>query len=150
MTLIWIIASHLVKALLIDCIGILYQNVRGLRIKCTNFYDSAHPNEPKFTCIIETWLNDSFCNHSLFPVMYSVFRGDRGYTDFNLTQGGGVLIAFHHSISGYMRRYDLELTNESVWVEIPVNDVFNLLVESRYFLPKSDNKFIENYFFLWK
>jgi hypothetical protein len=30
-----------------DYINIFYQNVRGLRAKCTNFYDSVCVNEPK-------------------------------------------------------------------------------------------------------
>jgi hypothetical protein len=56
-------------------------------------------NESRIICITETWLNDSFYNHRLFPNSYSVFRAARDYTDLNLTRGGGVLIAVHHSIS---------------------------------------------------
>jgi hypothetical protein len=96
-------------------------------------------------CITETCLNDSFYNHSLFPNSYSVFRADRDYTDLNLTRGGGILIAVHHSIFGCIRRHDLELTNECVWIEIPVNGGFNLLVGNHYFSRKSDNIMIENY-----
>jgi hypothetical protein len=68
------------------------------------------------------------------------------YTDLNLTRGGGVLNAVHHSISGCIRRHDLGLANESVWIEIPVNNGFNLLVGNHYFSPKSDNNTTENYF----
>jgi hypothetical protein len=127
-----------------DDINIFYQNIRGLHTKYTN--DSVCVNEPKVICITETCLNDTFYNHSLFPNSCSVFRTDRDYTDLNLTRGGGVLIAVHHSISGYTRKHDLELTKKCVWTEIPVNDGFNLLVGNHYFSPKSDNNMTENYF----
>jgi hypothetical protein len=39
----------------------------------------------------------------------------------------------------------MELTNESVGTDIPVNVGFNLLVGNNYFSPESDNT-IENYF----
>jgi hypothetical protein len=75
--------------------------------------------------ITETWLNDSFYNHSLLPDSCSVFRADRNYTGLNLTRGGGVLIAVRRSIFGCTRRHDMELTNESVRIDIPVNVGFN-------------------------
>jgi hypothetical protein len=102
----------------------------------------ARTSVSAITCV----LNDSFYNHSLFPVIYAVSRADRGYMDFNLTRADVRLVAVHHSISFYMRRYDLVLNNECVWTEIPVNDGFSLLVGSNYFPPKSDTKFIENKF----
>jgi hypothetical protein len=98
-----------------DYIDIFYQNVRGLRTKCTNFYDNVCINDSKIVCITETWLNDSFCNRNLFPDDYFVFRADRVYTDFSLTRGGGVLTAVHQSLSGCKRRFDLELTSECVY-----------------------------------
>jgi hypothetical protein len=82
----------------------------------------------------------------LFPVVYFVFRADRVYTDFSLTHGGGVLTAVHQSPSGCKRRYDLELTSECVWIEIPLLDGFNLLVGNHNFSPNIDIKVVENYF----
>jgi hypothetical protein len=72
-------------------------------------------------------------NHNLFSNACSSFRADRHYTDFNLTRGDGVLIAVHHSISGCIWKYDLEVTNECVWIEIPVNDGFSSHVVNQYF-----------------
>jgi hypothetical protein len=83
-----------------DYINIFYQNVRRLRTKSANFYGSVCVNGPKIICITETWLNDLFYSHSLFLNFCSVFRADRDYTHLNLTRGGGVLIAVHHSVSG--------------------------------------------------
>jgi hypothetical protein len=71
-----------------------------------------------------------FCNRNLFPDDYFVFRADRVYTDFTLTRGGGVLTAVNQSLSGCKCRYDLELTSECVWIEIPLPDGFNSLVET--------------------
>jgi hypothetical protein len=85
-------------------------------------------------------LNDSFYNHNLF----SVFRADRDYSNFNLARGGGsgILVAVHHFISGCvgLRRYDHELNNKYVWTEITVNDGFSLLVGNHNVSPKSYNK----------
>jgi hypothetical protein len=60
-----------------DSIDILYQNVRGLRTKCANFYDNVSINDSKIICVTEMWLNDSFCNRNLFPDDYFVFLADR-------------------------------------------------------------------------
>jgi hypothetical protein len=79
----------------LDSIDIFYQNVRGLRTKCTNFHDNVCINDFKIICITETWLNDSFCNRNLFPDDNLVFRADRGYTDLNLTRGGGEIGRAH-------------------------------------------------------
>jgi hypothetical protein len=81
----------------------------------------------------------------LFPDDYFVFRADRVYTDFSLTRSGGVLTAVHQSLSGCKHRYDLELTSECVWIEIPLPDGFYFL-GNHYFSPNTDVKVIENYF----
>jgi hypothetical protein len=79
-------------------------------------------------------------------LMTTLFSVQTEYTDFSLTRGGGVLTAVHQSISGCKRRYDLELTSECVWIEIPLPDGFNLLVGNHYFSPNTDIRVIENYF----
>jgi hypothetical protein len=55
-------------------------------------------------------------------------------------------MAVHQSVSGCKRRYNLELTSERVWIEIPLPDGFNLLVRNHYFSPNTDIKVIQNYF----
>jgi hypothetical protein len=76
-------------------------------------------------CVTETWLNDSLCNHNLFPDNYFVFHAHRVYTDSNITHGGDILTAVHHSFSGFKRTYDLELASECVWLETPILGGFN-------------------------
>jgi hypothetical protein len=88
-------------------IQIFYQNVRGLRTKCTNFFESVCVSDFKIICVTETWLNDSFCNRNFFPDNYFIFRANRDFTDSKLTRGGGVLTAVHSSFSSCKRRYDL-------------------------------------------
>jgi hypothetical protein len=92
-------------------------------------------------CVTETWLNDSFCNHNLFPDNYFVFHADRVYTDSDITRGGDILTAVHHSFSGCRRKYDLELASE-----IPILGGFNLHVGNHYFPPNTDVKVIESCF----
>lgn len=36
------------------------------------------------------------------------------------TRGGGTLIAISDSVSGFIRKNDLELAEECVWVEAPL------------------------------
>jgi hypothetical protein len=107
---------------------IFYQNIRGVRTKCTGFKETVHASIQKTCCLTETWLNDTIFSHDLFPVIYSVFRADRDYSNSHTTRGGGALIAVSNLLQGFMRRHDPETAKELVWVEIPVSDSFNLLV----------------------
>jgi hypothetical protein len=56
-----------------------------------------------------------------------------------------VLIAVSKSLNGVKRRYDLEMTKECVWIEIPIRDNCNLLIGNHYFAPDCEIKIIENY-----
>jgi hypothetical protein len=68
------------------------------------------------TCLTETWLSDLCYNHSLFPDVYIVFCSERA--SINETRGGGVFIAIFSRVRSYKGRYDLEFSDECVWVEI--------------------------------
>jgi hypothetical protein len=59
--------------------NIFYQNVRGLRTKCSDFIDNVFANVFKIYCIAENWLNDSILDYNLFLESYYVFRADRDY-----------------------------------------------------------------------
>jgi hypothetical protein len=82
----------------------------------------------------------------LFPDNYFVFWADRDFADSKLTEGAGVLTAVHRSFSCCKRKYDLELSYECVWLEIPIPDGFTLLIGNHYFPPNMDIKAIKNYF----
>jgi hypothetical protein len=81
-----------------------------LHTKYTSLFENVCVKDVKIICIIETWLNDSFCNHNVFPDNYIHFCMDRDYTDSKLTRVGCVLTAVHRSFSCCKSRYDLELT----------------------------------------
>jgi hypothetical protein len=79
-------------------IEIFYQNVRGLRTKCSEFTNNIYVPNYKIYCVTETWLNDTVNSYNLFPATYSVFRADRDYQNYHGTRGGGVLIAISNLI----------------------------------------------------
>jgi hypothetical protein len=80
----------------------------------------------------------------LFPDSYTVLRSDR--VSANKTGGGGVLIALSSRIRSFKRRYDLQLYDECVWLELPTMDSLNLLIGNHYFPPDTKPEFITNYF----
>jgi hypothetical protein len=83
-------------------------------------------------------------NHNLFPDSYAILRSDM--VSANKTRGGGVLTALYRTIRYFKRRYDLELYEESVWVEIPTSDGLNLLIGNHYFPLDTNPEVITNYF----
>jgi hypothetical protein len=92
------------------------------RIKCSDFIDNVFANNFKIYCIAETWLNNTILCQNLFPDSYCVFHADRDYLTSSTKHGSGVLIAVSKSFEGVKWRYDLEITDGCVWVEIPVAD----------------------------
>jgi exonuclease III len=129
------LAAHSVHTLSI------YQNVKGLR---TEQLDNVSASDFDIICLTETWLNDSYYTHNLFPNGYTVYRSDR--TSIHKACGGGVLIAFPASLGSCCRRFDPELCPECVWVEFPTVDGPNLLVGNYYFPPDAKPQLITNYF----
>jgi exonuclease III len=126
---------------------IFYQNIRGVRTKCTGFKENVYASIHKMCCLTETWLNDTIFSHDLFLTSYSVFRTDRDYLNPHTTRGGGVLIIVSNLLQGVMRGHDLETAKEFVWVDIPVSDSFNLLVliGNHYFPPDCNVTIIDSY-----
>jgi hypothetical protein len=106
--------------------------------------DSVIANNFKIYCITETWLNDIILSHNLFSDLYCVFHADREYLTNNTDCGGGVLVAVSKSFRGAKWRYDLETSDECVWVKIPVADNYSLLIGNNYFVPDCDVMVIKN------
>jgi hypothetical protein len=126
------------------CLDIYYQNVRALRTKYVDFYDSVCSSDYKIIYLTETWLMDSVFSHNIFPSYYKVFCADRVYK--NVTQGGGALIVISQPVSGIKRRFNSELINESVWIEIKIRDGSNLLIGNHYFPPDTKIDLLKSYF----
>jgi hypothetical protein len=74
-------------------LGIYYQNVRDFRTKQLEFYYNVVASEFDIICLTETWLNDLYHRHNLFPEGHIVYRSDRVST-CKTHGGGGALIAF--------------------------------------------------------
>lgn len=73
------------------------QNVRGLRTKCVDLYNSVLCSDYDIILITETWLQNDILNSELFDMRYDVFRCDRDLILCNKASGGGVLICTHKS-----------------------------------------------------
>jgi hypothetical protein len=87
--------------------------------------------------LTETSLNGLFYNQNLFPGTYFVYRADSVSTV--KSRGGGALIAISDNVSGVVRRADLELVEECVWVEIPTVDGISLIEQ---FLPTNAHRHV--------
>jgi hypothetical protein len=57
-----------------------------------------------------------------------------------------MLIAISKSLYAVKRRHDLEVTKESMWIEIPVRDDYSLAIGNHYFATYCDVKITENYY----
>ncbi|PNF19791.1 hypothetical protein B7P43_G14658 [Cryptotermes secundus] len=123
---------------------IFYQNVRGLRTKSTEIFNTVCSFDYEIICLTETWLNESFSTQDFFPGTYTVYRSDRDCID--KLRGGGVLTAVSDTVFGIKRRPDLEFFHESVWVEATLSDGRNLLIGNHYFAPDIKVDIINNYF----
>jgi hypothetical protein len=126
-----------------NCLGIYYQNVRGLRTKQLEFYDNLCASNFDIIYLSETWLNDLCYNHNLFPNRYTVYWSDRPY--INKAHGGGILTAITASLGSCSCRYDLDLCSEYVWVEIPTADCISILIGNHYFPPDTKPEVIIDY-----
>jgi hypothetical protein len=117
-----------------------------VRTKWTSFYGSVCINVFRNVCITVTWLNDTFCSHNLFPDNCVVVLADTVFGDSNVTRGCGTVTGVFRSFPGWKLRYDPELPDVSVWIEIFIPDDFRLFVGSHYFPPSTDAKVTENNF----
>lgn len=95
---------------------IFYQNVRGLRTKSTEIFNTVCSFDYEIICLTETWLNESFSTQDFFPGTYTVYRSDRDCID--KLRGGGVLTAVSDTVFGIKRRPDLEFFHESVGLRL--------------------------------
>jgi hypothetical protein len=94
--------------------------------------------------LTETWLNDFCFNQNLLPETYLVYSADR--VSAAKSRGGCSLIAISNSVSGVVRRADLELVEECVWIEMSTTDGYNLLIGNHYFAPDTSVDTIKRYF----
>jgi hypothetical protein len=75
-----------------------------------------------------------------------VLLADTDYLKSSATRGGGGLIAVSELFHGVKRRFDLDISNECVWIETHINDNYNLLLGNHYIASDCNVKITENYF----
>lgn len=78
-------------------LSVYYQNVRGLRTKVLNFYNSLLNADYDLIILTETWLHSGIISSEVFDDRFAVYRSDRGGGD-GCQRGGGVLIAVRRSL----------------------------------------------------
>lgn len=102
-------------------ISVYYQNVRGLKTKTNDNYNSFLSSNFDIVCMAETWLNGSIISSELFDDRYCVVRRDRCnrfFKRFNKQDGGGILMAISKNLNFINRtdwRSDLV---EDLWIQI--------------------------------
>lgn len=102
---------------------IYYQNTRGLRTKCIEFYNNILLYDYDIIAITETWLHDSIFDSEICDPRYDIFRYDR---DCNLTQkskGGGVMLCVRRELGAYARHQWRCSPTETLWVTVPARSL---------------------------
>lgn len=119
-------------------IEILSQNVRGLRTKSFNCFNSLSTSRAHIICPTETWLNENFTSGEFCPQHYRFFRRDRNNDLSGTTMGGGVAIATRSDLIA-TRLHNFEtnvLLIEDAWIKIKLGDSY-LYVCNVYISPQA-------------
>lgn len=116
-----------------DTLSIYYQNIRGMRSKCTDILSSIVTNNYDVICLCETWLDDSVSSSEFFDQRYVVYRRDRSLEflkTYDKSHGGGVLIAVKRNLTS-RHRPDWQTFVEDVWINIHLKN-FTLMLCTAY------------------
>jgi hypothetical protein len=124
--------------------NIFYQSVRGLRTKQFEFYDNVSSTDYNRICLSEAWLNEFYFDLNLFRNCYIIFRSDR--KSVIKTGGGGALMAVNSRYRDFKQRFDLQIYEQCVWVELPTTDGENLLIGNHHVPPDTSPNTVLNYF----
>lgn len=125
--------------------SVFYQNVRGLRTKCADFYQAVLEANSDCICITETWLRKEILSCELFPPGYNVFRLDRDPSVSGRSDGGGVLVAIRESLSVECLQHWCNVNNiiEDLWVSVELKGGKKLFLCCIYIPPHATvNNFI--------
>ncbi|KAG8246961.1 hypothetical protein J6590_072964 [Homalodisca vitripennis] len=88
-------------------LNIYYQNVRGMRTKTFEFYESILGEDFDLIALTETWLEPGISSSEIFDARYEVFRKDRDQMATGKGRGGGVLLAVHRRVSAVLMTHPL-------------------------------------------
>lgn len=132
-------------ALVLGSFNIYYQNVRGLRTKTEEFFDSLTMLSHSIDCVVltETWLNDRIFDAELVPPNFTLFRKDRNLVSTGRKDGGGVAILVKSDYAT-IRSSDLESFHEQLTVKVKVKQGLSLTVSAVYIPPGSQAQVYED------
>ena len=114
-------------------ISIYYQNVRGLRTKIDELFNSVSDAELDVVILTETWLNDQILSPQLFGNGYTVYRNDRDPVCTGKKRGGGVLIGISNRLSSSASLVEVNKHIEQLWVNI--NGGYRTICNGVVYLP---------------
>lgn len=119
-------------------IEIISQNVRGLRTKSFDCFNSLSISRAHIICLTETWLNENLSSEEFCPQFYSFFRRDRNYDLSGTTMGGGVAVAIRSDlISTRLHNFESNvLLIEDIWINVKLGDS-SLYVCNTYISPQA-------------
>lgn len=128
-------------------IDIIYQNVRSLRNKTTEFYNMLTHADADIISVSETWLNEDCQNCEIAPINYQVFRHDRNYGLSHTQRGGGVLTAVRSDILAFrLNEAELNLDIlEDIWIKIILPDS-TLYICTVYISPHASSHHYNTFF----
>lgn len=107
------------------CISIYYQNVRGIKTKTIDIYNTVLCNNYDIICLTETWLDDTVMSSEIFDDRYCVLRRDRDakFRDrYKKSYGGGILVAYSKNLQIIYRKEWSSEYLEDLWLQIKVNE----------------------------
>lgn len=116
-----------------------YQNVRGLRTKCLEFFNNILYNDYDLIIITETWLQDDILNYELCDSRYEVLRCDRDLLKSNMSTGGGVMACIKREYNAVISLSCPSASYELMCVTIPAksfNNNINLHLFVGYVSPR--------------
>jgi hypothetical protein len=107
-----------------NSLNIYYQNVRGIRTKTLDLYNSILSNNFDIILLSETWLDDSINCAEIIDDRYMVYRRDRPrefMIKYNKSYGGGTLVAVKKSIISE-HKPEWQTSIEDLWVRIKLRN----------------------------
>lgn len=106
-------------------LSIYYQNVRGMKTKTLDIYNTVLVNNYDIICLTETWLDDTIMSSELFDERYCVIRRDRDVkfrVRYKKSHGGGVLVAYSKNLTVAFREDWVSEGLEDLWLQIKINE----------------------------
>lgn len=128
-------------------LSVLYQNVRGLNTKITEFQQNVIINKEYDVIVItETWLQDNVRNSELFTDDYVVFRYNRNLNETAKKRAGGILVAVKNNL--YVTEVEVEscdINCEVMCVKVLLNNHDYFYIFGVYVVPNKPLNVYENF-----